>query len=66
MFEICFKAGSFFLPEQHVFVPGGGGGYSTFILVLVCGPKSHKWGPKEQVGTKNSGLKELTFLENRR
>ena len=38
------------------------GGYSTFILVYVCGPKGRKWGLKERVGTENRGLKELFFF----
>ena len=33
------------------------GGYSTFILVEVCGPKGRNWGFKERIGTKNRGLK---------
>ena len=27
-------------------------GYSTFILVQMCGPKGRKWGLKDRVGTK--------------
>ena len=33
------------------------GGYSTLILIEVCGPKGRNWGLKERIGTKNRGLK---------
>ena len=37
-------------------------GVLNLILVLVCGPKGHKWGLKERIGTKNRGLKNLFFF----
>ena len=46
----------------YIYICDTRGGYSTFILVGICGLKGRKWGLVEGIGAKFGGLAELLFL----